>query len=115
MEALREDSNEDDIWKKCKNVRDSFDLIDNEPPVNNPNKANARHYFLAVVEQSHELFVLSCLAAGRALFSTFAREPSYVSSMALSWFKEQLPPPRLRSLTQFFFAGKGKNLFRQDK
>jgi hypothetical protein len=114
MQELRKTAEDYDVTKQRRsNVKESFNLIDNKELKKNPIRFHARQYFLEIIEQSHELFVLSALAAGKGLLLTFGRaKDPLLASKALHWFEDELkkgPPPRtLRALKIYFFDNRRK-------
>jgi hypothetical protein len=114
MQELRKTAEDYDLTKQRRsNVKESFNLIDNKELKKNPIRFHARQYFLEIIEQSHELFVLSALAPGKGLLLTFGRaKDPLLASKALYWFEDELkkgPLPRtLRALKIYFFDNRRK-------
>ena len=104
LEAL---DNEDYSLTKLKldNVNASFELINSERPEKNPSRAESHDYFSAIIQESHELFIVSALAAPRALLQTFRGE---TAPEALQWFRTNTLPERLYWMTKMFFTKKSE-------
>jgi hypothetical protein len=69
--------------QKSYNVKSSFYLINTKRLEKFPAKSKLYDYFLAVYKESHDLFVLSALAALRSLLNTFKEE---IAKKAIEWF-----------------------------
>jgi hypothetical protein len=60
--------------RKSQNVKGGFHLINSKRLEKFPAKSNSYDYFLAVYQESYDLFMLSALAAPRSLLKTFSGE-----------------------------------------
>lgn len=114
IQTLRDNREYELSHSEGKNLKTIFKLINQSNiPKTNQHRFNAQKYFLMVVTQSKELFILSALAGGKAPLRTFGgaeQNPFDLARCALSWFRNLVVPRRLVLMTELYFFERCKKL-----